>query len=107
MTRLILAALTVGSLTLPAAGAVQTTSASKASHKTATGSAAAKSTTGATKKRSGKSVKSSSRRGKRVKGQAAPTADRVNDNQDQEGQEEKKPENKGTEKDYDKNRNHK
>ncbi len=79
MTRLILAALAVGSLTLPAAGAVQTTSASKASHKTATGSAAGKSTTGTTKKRSGKSGKSSSRRGKRVKGQAAPTVDRVNE----------------------------
>jgi peptidoglycan hydrolase-like protein with peptidoglycan-binding domain len=79
MTRLILAALAVGSLTLPAAGAVQTTSASKASHKTATGSAAAKSTTGTAKKRSGKSGKSSSRRGKRVKGQAAPTVDRVNE----------------------------
>lgn len=79
MTRLILAALAVGSLTLPTAGAVQTTSASKASHKTATGSAAGKSTTGTTKKRSGKSGKSSSRRGKRVKGQAAPTVDRVNE----------------------------
>jgi peptidoglycan hydrolase-like protein with peptidoglycan-binding domain len=79
MTRLILAALAVGSLTLPAAGAAQTTSASKASHKTATGSAAAKSPTGTTKKRSGKSGKSSSRRGKRVKGQAAPTVDRVNE----------------------------
>jgi len=79
MTRLILAALAVGSLTLPAAGAAQTTSASKASHKTATGSAAAKSTTGTAKKRSGKSGKSSSRRGKRVKGQAAPTVDRVNE----------------------------
>jgi len=79
MTRLILAALAVGSLTLPAAGAAQTTSASKASHKTATGSAAAKSTTGTAKKRSGKSGKGSSRRGKRVKGQAAPTVDRVNE----------------------------
>ena len=79
MTRLILAALAVGSLTLSAAGAAQTTSASKASHKTATGSAAAKSTTGTAKKRSGKSGKSSSRRGKRVKGQAAPTVDRVNE----------------------------
>ena len=79
MTRLILAALAVGSLTLPTAGAVQTTSASKASHKTATGSAVAKSTTGTAKKRSGKSGKSSSRRGKRVKGQAAPTVDRVNE----------------------------
>ena len=79
MTRLILAALAVGSLTLPAAGAVQTTSPSKVSHKTTTGSAAAKSTTGTAKKRSGKSGKSSSRRGKRVKGQAAPTVDRVNE----------------------------
>jgi peptidoglycan hydrolase-like protein with peptidoglycan-binding domain len=78
MIRLILAAVAVGSLTLPAAGAAQTTSASKASHKPATGSAAAKTATGGAK-RSGKSGKSSSRRGKRVKGQAAPTPDRINE----------------------------
>jgi peptidoglycan hydrolase-like protein with peptidoglycan-binding domain len=69
MTRLILAALAVGSLTLPAAGAAQTTTASKASHKPATGSA----------KKPGKTGKSSGRRSKRVKGQAAPTADRINE----------------------------
>jgi peptidoglycan hydrolase-like protein with peptidoglycan-binding domain len=78
MIRLILAAVAVGSLTLPAAGAAQTTSASKASHKPATGSAAAKTATGGAK-RSSKSGKSSSRRGKRVKGQAAPTPDRINE----------------------------
>jgi len=81
MTRLILAALAVGSLTLPAAGAAQTTSASKTSHKPATGSASAKTTTGGAK-RSSKSGKSSSRRAKRVKGQAAPTTDRINAIQD-------------------------
>jgi peptidoglycan hydrolase-like protein with peptidoglycan-binding domain len=67
----------VGSLTLPAAGAAQTTSASKTSHKPATGSASAKTSSGGAK-RSSKSGKSSSSRGKRVKGQAAPTADRIN-----------------------------
>ena len=81
MTRLILAALTVGSLTLPAAGAVQTTTASKTSHKPVTGSASAKTTTGSSKK-SGRPGKSSSRKSKRVKGQAAPTADRINEIQD-------------------------
>jgi peptidoglycan hydrolase-like protein with peptidoglycan-binding domain len=69
MTRLILAALAVGSLTLPAAGAAQTTTASKASHKPATGTA----------KKSSKSGKSSGRKSKRVKGQAAPSADRINE----------------------------
>jgi peptidoglycan hydrolase-like protein with peptidoglycan-binding domain len=69
MTRLILAALAVGSLTLPAAVAAQTTSASKTSHKPSTGTA----------KKSGKSGKSSSRKGKRVKGQAAPAPDRINE----------------------------
>jgi peptidoglycan hydrolase-like protein with peptidoglycan-binding domain len=82
MTRLILAAMAVGSLALPAAGAVQTTTASKTSHKTASGgAAAAKSATG-TGKKSGKAGKSSSRTSKRVKGQAAPTPDRINEIQD-------------------------
>ncbi|HET6930974.1 MAG TPA: peptidoglycan-binding domain-containing protein [Candidatus Acidoferrum sp.] len=79
MTRLILAAMAVGSLTLPAAGAVQTTaSASKASHKSRTGASSTKTTTG-TSKRSSKSSKSSTRRGKRVKGQAVPTPERINE----------------------------
>jgi peptidoglycan hydrolase-like protein with peptidoglycan-binding domain len=79
MTRLILAALAVGSLTLPAAGAAQTTSAaSKSTHKPATGSTASKTTTGTTKKSSKSSRKSSSKT-KRVKGQAAPTPDRINE----------------------------
>jgi peptidoglycan hydrolase-like protein with peptidoglycan-binding domain len=81
MTRLILAAMAVGGLTLPAAGAVQTTTASKNSHKPATGTAAAKTTTG-TSKKSGNSGKSSSRKSKKVKGQAAPTPDRINEIQD-------------------------
>jgi peptidoglycan hydrolase-like protein with peptidoglycan-binding domain len=82
MTRLILAALAVGSLTLPAAGAAQTSSASKTSRKPATGTASTKTstrTTTSTAKKSSKSGKSSSRKSKRVKGQAAPTADRINE----------------------------
>jgi peptidoglycan hydrolase-like protein with peptidoglycan-binding domain len=78
MTSLILAAMAVGSLTLPAAGAAQTTAAHKTSHKPATGSAAAKPTTGTTKK-SSKSGKRSSSKTKRVKGQATPTPDRINE----------------------------
>ncbi len=81
MTRLILAALAVGSLMLPAAGVAQTTSASKTSHKPATGRAGSKTSTG-TAKRSGKSRKSSTRGPKRVKGQAVPTPDRINEIQD-------------------------
>jgi peptidoglycan hydrolase-like protein with peptidoglycan-binding domain len=78
MTRLILAAMAVGSLTLPAAGVAQTTSASKTSHKPATGTTSVRTTTG-TAKKSSKSSKSSSRKGKRVKGQAAPTPDRISE----------------------------
>ena len=78
-TRLILAAIAVGSLTLPAAFAVQTTtSARKSTLKPATGGTSSKTTTGTTK-RSSKSGKSSSKKSKRVKGQAAPTADRINE----------------------------
>ncbi len=78
MTRLILAALAVGSLTLPAAGAAQTTSGRKTTHKPATGAAHAKTTTGAAKK-SSKAGKSSGRKSKRVKGQAAPAPERINE----------------------------
>jgi peptidoglycan hydrolase-like protein with peptidoglycan-binding domain len=79
MTRLILAAMTVGSLTLPAAGAVQTTaSARKTTHKPTTGTVSSKTTSG-TAKKSSKTGKSSSKKSKRVKGQAAPTADRINE----------------------------
>ena len=82
MTRLILAAMAVGSLTLPAAGAVQTTtSARKAAHKPASGTVSSKTSTG-TARKSSKGAKSSSKKGKRVKGQAAPTADRINEIQD-------------------------
>jgi peptidoglycan hydrolase-like protein with peptidoglycan-binding domain len=77
MTRLILAALAVGSLTLPAAGVAQTSSTRKTTHKAATGTTASKTTTG-TAKKSSKSGKRSSSRTKRVKGQAAPTPDRIN-----------------------------
>jgi len=78
MTRLILAAITVGGLTLPTAGTAQTTAAHRTSHKSATGSTSAKTATGTTKK-SSKSGKRSSSRTKRVKGQAAPTPDRINE----------------------------
>jgi peptidoglycan hydrolase-like protein with peptidoglycan-binding domain len=78
-TRLILAAIAVGSLSLPAAFAFQTTtSARKTTHKPATGTTSSKTTTGTTK-RSSKTGKSSSKKSKRVKGQAAPTADRINE----------------------------
>jgi peptidoglycan hydrolase-like protein with peptidoglycan-binding domain len=79
MRRLILAAMAVGSLTLPAAGAAQTTGTSKSSHKPSTGTTSAKSTTTGTAKKSSKSGKRSSNKTKRVKGQAAPTADRINE----------------------------
>ena len=79
MTRLILAALAVGSFALPAAFAVQTTtSARKTTHKPATGTVASKTPTG-TAKKSSKTGKSSSKKSKRVKGQAAPTTDRINE----------------------------
>ena len=79
MTRLILAAMAVGGLTLPTAGAVQTTaSARKTTHKPASGTVSSRTTTGTTKK-SSKAGKSSSKKSKRVKGQAAPTTDRINE----------------------------
>jgi len=79
MTRLILAALAVGSLTLPASGGVQTTAGARnTTHKPATGVAGSKTASG-TAKKSSKSGKSSSRKSKRVKGQAAPTTDRINE----------------------------
>ena len=78
MTRLILAAMAVGSLTLPAAVAAQTSSAHKTTHKPATGSKATRTTT-STAKKSSKSGKSSSRKSKLVKGQAAPTPERINE----------------------------
>jgi peptidoglycan hydrolase-like protein with peptidoglycan-binding domain len=78
MTRLILAAVAVGSLTLPAAGAAQTASAHKATHKSATGRSHPKTTAG-TAKKSSRAGKSTSSKSKRVKGQAAPTPDRINE----------------------------
>jgi peptidoglycan hydrolase-like protein with peptidoglycan-binding domain len=80
MSRLILAAMAMGSLLLPAAGAVQTTtSARKTTRKAVTGTVASKATTTGAAKRSSKTVKNSSKKAKRVKGQAAPTADRINE----------------------------
>jgi peptidoglycan hydrolase-like protein with peptidoglycan-binding domain len=71
--------MTVGSLTLPAAGAVQTTTgARKSTHRLTSGTVSSKTTTGTAKKPT-KTGKSSNKKVKRVKGQAAPTADRIND----------------------------
>lgn len=79
MTHLILAAMAVGSLTLPAAGAVQTTaSARKTTHKPTSGTISSRTSSG-TAKKSSKTGKSSSKKGKRVKGQAAPTTDRISE----------------------------
>lgn len=78
MTRLILAAMAVSSLTLPAAFAVQTTTARKTTSKPTTATTAAKTASG-TGKKSSKTGKSSSKKSKRVKGQAAPTTDRINE----------------------------
>jgi peptidoglycan hydrolase-like protein with peptidoglycan-binding domain len=74
-----LVGMTVCSLTRAAAGAVQSTSsARKSTHTPATGTVSSKRTTGTVKK-SSKTGKSSSKKGKRVKGQAAPTTDRINE----------------------------
>jgi peptidoglycan hydrolase-like protein with peptidoglycan-binding domain len=79
MTRLILAAVAVGSLTLPAATPAQTTStARKTTHKAATSATPSKAAAG-TAKKSGKSGKRSSSKTKRVKGQTAPTPDRIDE----------------------------
>ena len=78
LTRLILAAMAVGSLTLPAVAAAQTSSAHKTVHKSAASGTSTKTASG-TAKKSGKSGKRSSSKTKRVKGQAAPTSDRIND----------------------------
>ena len=78
MTLLILAAMVVGSLTLPTTVVAQTSSVSKTAHKPATGGGPAKMATG-TGKKSSRSGRKSSSRTKRVKGQAAPTADRINE----------------------------
>jgi peptidoglycan hydrolase-like protein with peptidoglycan-binding domain len=79
VTRLILAAVAVGSLALPAAVAVQTTTAArKTTHKPATGTTSANAPTG-TARKLGRSGKASSRGSKRVKGQAAPTSERINE----------------------------
>jgi len=79
--RLIVAVLAVGSLTLPAASSAQSSTAHKKSH-----NASAKSSSGPTKastgKKSSKSSKSSSAKSKgskRVKGQTAPTPERINE----------------------------
>jgi peptidoglycan hydrolase-like protein with peptidoglycan-binding domain len=75
-SRAILAALAVGSLALPAAASARRQSA--ATHKTAHTASSAKSVSSPTSK-SAKSKKSSSHKSKRVRGQAAPTPERINE----------------------------
>ncbi len=79
-SRAILAALAVGSLALPAALSArkQTNTAHKTSHATSHASTSAKTSSGSPNK-SSKSKKSSSHKSKRVRGQAAPTPERISD----------------------------
>jgi peptidoglycan hydrolase-like protein with peptidoglycan-binding domain len=80
--RLIVAALAVGSFSLPAAVSSQTTTTHKKPAQSAAHSASSNATSG-TKKSSAKSGKSSNRKtSKRVKGQAAPTPERISEIQD-------------------------
>jgi peptidoglycan hydrolase-like protein with peptidoglycan-binding domain len=80
--RLLLAALTAGALSVSAVGAQSTVSAStKPAHKkTATPSTSHTTSTSATKKHT--AAKKSSRHSKRVKGQAAPTPERISEIQE-------------------------
>jgi peptidoglycan hydrolase-like protein with peptidoglycan-binding domain len=75
-SRAILAALAVGSLALPAAAFARRQSAT--THKTSHTASSAKSVSSPTSK-SAKSKKSSSHKSKRVRGQAAPTPERINE----------------------------
>ena len=78
--RFVLAALAVGSLALPAAVVAQssTSTARKTSHTSSSGTAHSKTSAGSAKKTTG-SKRSATRRSKRVKGQAAPTPERINE----------------------------
>ena len=75
-SRAILAALAVGSLALPAAATARRQSAT--THKATHTAASAKTVSSPTSK-SAKSRKSSSHKSKRVRGQAAPTPERINE----------------------------
>jgi peptidoglycan hydrolase-like protein with peptidoglycan-binding domain len=79
--RLILAALAVGSLALPAAVAAQSSSSSakKTTHTSGSSTAPSKGTSSSAKKTTSKSKRGSGRKSKRVKGQAAPTPERINE----------------------------
>lgn len=79
---LILAVVAAGSLMLPAAASAQSSTAHKASHKSTSKTPFASKTSGATKKSTHSGKSSSRSRSKRVKGQAAPTPDRINEIQD-------------------------
>jgi peptidoglycan hydrolase-like protein with peptidoglycan-binding domain len=80
--RLILAAVAAGGLVLPAAVSAQTSGAhtSKTTHKSSSSTSTSSSGTSSGAKKTPHVGKSSSRRGsKRVKGQAAPTTERINE----------------------------
>ncbi|HKM65672.1 MAG TPA: peptidoglycan-binding domain-containing protein [Candidatus Acidoferrum sp.] len=80
--RLLLAAVAVGSLVLPAAVSAQSSAANKATHKPTSKPGSLNTASSGTKK-SAHSGKSSSRsKSKRVKGQAAPSPERINEIQD-------------------------
>lgn len=77
--RLILAALAVGSLVLPAAVAAQRSSAKKTPHTSGSSTASSNATSSRAKRATSKSRKGASRKSRRVKGQAAPTPERINE----------------------------
>jgi peptidoglycan hydrolase-like protein with peptidoglycan-binding domain len=81
---LILAALAAGSWTVPAAAQSTSAHANKPSHKSATSSGTSSSTTSSAEKKSMESgsKSSSKRKSKKVKGQAAPTPERINEIQE-------------------------
>ncbi len=82
MNQLILAAMAVGSLALPAAVSAQSSMTSKTSHKHSSKAASSNATSGTAKKSSHSAKNSSRSKSKRVKGQAAPTPERINEIQD-------------------------
>jgi len=75
--RRLFVALAAGSLILPAAISAQNSSVHKTSHSSS--ATAARTTGSASTKKTSKSRRTTSRKSKRVKGQAAPTSDRINE----------------------------
>jgi peptidoglycan hydrolase-like protein with peptidoglycan-binding domain len=84
LSGLLLAALTAGTLSVPAVSAQSTASQSKKPvHKSPSGASTTHSTTATTKSSHSSSAKNSkSRKSKKVKGQAAPTPERINEIQE-------------------------